>query len=141
MLSDHIKQYIALTFQTDGCLLLHESSTESRSFLCYLHSAISSHLSIRIFLSPEWMVAKNRFDSSKGGHCLCLYFSLKAYVMDTHKNCQREAILTSTLIILYTFVLMKKCQKESFHVYSLIPVRRKRNSYYAQLCKFAHVIR
>ena len=29
MLSDHIKQYIFLAFQTGGCLLLHESSAES----------------------------------------------------------------------------------------------------------------
>ena len=36
VLSDHIKQDMFLTFQTGGCLLLHESSAEScRSFLHY----------------------------------------------------------------------------------------------------------
>ena len=29
VLSDHIKQDIFLAFQTDGCLLVHESSSES----------------------------------------------------------------------------------------------------------------
>ena len=29
VLSDHIKQEIFLAFQTDGCLLLHESKAES----------------------------------------------------------------------------------------------------------------
>ena len=43
MLSDQIKQDMFLAFQTGGCLLLHESS-----FLCYLHSAMSNHLSIAI---------------------------------------------------------------------------------------------
>ena len=31
-LSDHIKQDIFLAFQTGGCLLLHESSSEAHSF-------------------------------------------------------------------------------------------------------------
>ena len=59
VLSDHIKQNIFLAFQTGGCLLLHESSAESscRSFLHFFHSVISSHLSIVISMSPEWMVA------------------------------------------------------------------------------------
>ena len=56
VLSNHIKQDIFLAFQTCGCLLLHESSAESRSFLRYFHSAISNHLSITISISPEWMV-------------------------------------------------------------------------------------
>ena len=56
VLSDHIEQDIFLAFQTGGCLLLHESSAESRSFLRYFHSAISNHLSITISMSPEWMV-------------------------------------------------------------------------------------
>ena len=60
--SDYIKQDIFLAFQTGGCLLLHESSTESssRSFLHYFHSAISNHRSIAISMSDEsseWMVA------------------------------------------------------------------------------------
>ena len=29
VLRDHIKQHIFLTFQTSGCILLHESSGES----------------------------------------------------------------------------------------------------------------
>ena len=48
VLSDHIKQDIFLAFQTGGCLLLHESSAESWSFLCFFHSAISTHLSIQL---------------------------------------------------------------------------------------------
>ena len=57
-LSDHIKQDIFLAFQAGGCILLHESSAESScSFLCYFHTVISNHLSIVIFMSPEWMVA------------------------------------------------------------------------------------
>ena len=44
--SNHIKQDIFLAFQTDDCLLLHESSAESsyKGFLHYFHSAISNHL-------------------------------------------------------------------------------------------------
>ena len=59
MLSDLIQQDIFLALQTGGCLLLHESSAESLyiSFLHFLHSAISNHLSIAISMSPEWMVA------------------------------------------------------------------------------------
>ena len=61
VLSDHIKQdiHVLLAFQTDGCLLLHESSAESScmSFLHYFHSAISNHLSIAISMSHKWMVA------------------------------------------------------------------------------------
>ena len=59
VLSYHIKQDIFLVFQTGGCLLLNESSTESScgSFLCYFHSVISNNLSIAIFMLPEWMVA------------------------------------------------------------------------------------
>ena len=66
-LSDHIKQYIFLAFQTGDCLLLHESSAESScmSFLQFFHPAISNHLSIAISVSPEWMVAKNRFNCSR----------------------------------------------------------------------------
>ena len=47
VLSDHIKQYIFLAFQTGGCLLLYESSVESTcmSFLHYFYTAISNHLS------------------------------------------------------------------------------------------------
>ena len=62
VLSDQIKQEIFLVFQTDGCLLLYESSAESScmSFLHYFHSAISNHLSITISMSPDWMVAQNR---------------------------------------------------------------------------------
>ena len=58
VLSDHIKQYISLAFQTGGWLLLNESSAESScmSFLHYFHSAISNQLSIAIAMSPEWMV-------------------------------------------------------------------------------------
>ena len=54
--NDHIKQDACLAFQTGGCLLLHESSVESScmSFLHYFHSAISSHLSIAISMSPGW---------------------------------------------------------------------------------------
>ena len=42
VLSNHIKQYIFLAFQTGGCLLLHESSAESSclSFLHCFHSAL-----------------------------------------------------------------------------------------------------
>ena len=57
VLSIHIKQDIFLAFQTGCCLLLHESSAERPCFLPYFHSAISSHLSIAISISPEWMVA------------------------------------------------------------------------------------
>ena len=39
VLSDHIKQYIFLAFQTGGCLLLHENSTESS---CMSFSALLS---------------------------------------------------------------------------------------------------
>ena len=58
VLSDHIKQDIFSVFQTDGCLLLHESSADSfqMSFLHFFHSAISNHLSIAISMSPKWMV-------------------------------------------------------------------------------------
>ena len=56
--SEHIQQDIFLAFKKGGCLLLHESSAES------LHSSISNHLSIAISMSPEWMVAKNRFNCS-----------------------------------------------------------------------------
>ena len=38
------KQDIFMAFQTGSCLLLHESSAESRSFLRYFHSAITSHV-------------------------------------------------------------------------------------------------
>ena len=62
MLSDHIKQYIMLAFQTGGCLLLHESSAESMSFLHYFHSAISNHMSLAVSILPEWMVDLNRFN-------------------------------------------------------------------------------
>ena len=64
VLSDHIKQDIFLAFQTGGCLLLHKSSAECscRSFLHYFHSAISDHLSIAISMTPEWVVAYNRFN-------------------------------------------------------------------------------
>ena len=67
VLSDHIKLDIFLAFQTGGCLLLHESSAENtcRSFLHYFHAAISNHLSIAISMSPEWVVAYNRFNCSK----------------------------------------------------------------------------
>ena len=37
------------------------------NFLLYFHSAISNHLSIAISLSPEWVVAYNRFN------CIQLY--------------------------------------------------------------------
>ena len=50
---------------TGGCLLLHESSAERfkyMSFLYYFHSTIRNHLSIAISMSPEWMVALNRFN-------------------------------------------------------------------------------
>ena len=57
VLRHHIKQDIFLAFQTGGCLLLHEGSAESRSFLRYFHLAISNHLSIVISMSPELMVA------------------------------------------------------------------------------------
>ena len=57
VLSDHIKEDIFLGFQTGDYLLLHESSAESLSFLRYFHSAISSHLSKGISMSPAWMVA------------------------------------------------------------------------------------
>ena len=63
-LSYHKTRHIFGFFQTGGCSLLNESSTESScwligvlSFLCYFHSAISNHLSIAISMSPEWMVA------------------------------------------------------------------------------------
>ena len=52
--SDHITQDICLAFQTGGCLLLPESRAES--------SAISNHLSIAISMSPEWVIALNRFN-------------------------------------------------------------------------------
>ena len=67
VLSNHIKQDIFLAFQTGGCLLLHESSAESfcGSFLRYFHSAINNHRSITISMSPEWVVAYNRFDCIK----------------------------------------------------------------------------
>ena len=41
-----------------------ESSAKSscRSFLRFFHSAIRNHLSIVISMSPEWMVAQNRFN-------------------------------------------------------------------------------
>ena len=51
VLSDYVKEDIFLAFQTDGCLLLHESSAESSS-LKRFHSAISNHLSISISMSP-----------------------------------------------------------------------------------------
>ena len=68
--SNHIKQDILLAFQTSGCLSLHERSAESSclslhessaesscmSFLHYFHAKISNHLSIAMFMSPEWMV-------------------------------------------------------------------------------------
>ena len=54
MLSNHIKQDIFFAFQTGDCLLLHESSAESRSFLRYFHSTLSNHLSVAISVSPEW---------------------------------------------------------------------------------------
>ena len=64
VLSDHLQQEIFWAFQTGGGLLLHESCAESScmSFLHYFHSAISNHLSIVIFMFPEWMVAKNWFN-------------------------------------------------------------------------------
>ena len=69
MLSDHIKQDIFLAFQTGGCLLLDESIAESSCILLhessvesYFHSAIGNHLSIAISMSPEWVVAYNRFN-------------------------------------------------------------------------------
>ena len=55
-----MKQDIFLAFQTSSCLLLHESS----SFMHYFHSAISNHLSIAMSMSPEWIVALNRFNCS-----------------------------------------------------------------------------
>ena len=62
VLSDHIKQDIFFfAFQTGGRSLLNESSAES-SVLRHFHSAISNHLSKVISMSPEWMVAKNRFN-------------------------------------------------------------------------------
>ena len=59
VLSDHIQEDIFFTFQTVGCLLLHEGSAESScmSFLHYFHSAISNHLSIAISMSPKWIIA------------------------------------------------------------------------------------
>ena len=47
VLSDHIQQDIFWTFQTGGCLLLHESSEDSlcMSFLHYFHTTISNYLS------------------------------------------------------------------------------------------------
>ena len=63
MISDHIQQDIFLAFQAGDCLLLNDSADSSCiSFLHYFHSAISNHLSIEISMSPEWMVAKNRFN-------------------------------------------------------------------------------
>ena len=64
VLSNHIKQDIFLAFHTGGCLLLHESSAESscRSFLRYFHAAINNHLSMLISMSPERVVAYNRFN-------------------------------------------------------------------------------
>ena len=52
----------SFAFKTDGCLLLNESSADSRSFLRYFHSAMGNHLSIAISMSPEWVVAYNRFN-------------------------------------------------------------------------------
>ena len=60
VLSNHINPDIFLAFQTGGCLLLHESSAESMSFLHYFHSAISNRLSKAISMSPEWMVAQKK---------------------------------------------------------------------------------
>ena len=51
VLSDHIKQYIFLTFQTCGRLLLHESSAELYALLLF------SDQSIAISMSAECMVA------------------------------------------------------------------------------------
>ena len=53
VLSYHIKHDIFLAFQTGGCLMLHESSAESMSFLYYFHSAINNHQSIAISMSPK----------------------------------------------------------------------------------------
>ena len=61
VLSEHIKQDIFLAFQAGGCLLLHESSAES-SCGTFIQQYLSSHLSIGISMSPEWMVALNRFN-------------------------------------------------------------------------------
>ena len=72
--SDHIKQDICLAFQTGGCLLLYGGSAES--FLRYFHSAISNHLLTAISMSPEWMVAVNRFNCTVLFLCQfsgCLY--------------------------------------------------------------------
>ena len=46
VLSDHIKQDLFVSFRTGGWLSSH-------SFLLYFHAAISNHLSIAIFSSPE----------------------------------------------------------------------------------------
>ena len=50
VLSDHIQQNICLTFQTGGCLMLHESIAESLGMRL-------NHLSIAMSMSPEWVVA------------------------------------------------------------------------------------
>ena len=64
VLSDHRKQDVFLAFQTGGCLLLHESRTESSYLsICYFHSAISKHPCIAISMSPQWVVAYNRFNT------------------------------------------------------------------------------
>ena len=73
-----------LAFQTGGCLLLNESSTDCsrRSFLCYFHSAISNHLSKGFSMSPEWMVAQNRFKWTENHGCVALskcFFVFKGF--------------------------------------------------------------
>ena len=71
VLSDHILYKIYfLLFRQVVAYLLYESSAESScSFLHYFHSAISSHLSIGISMSPEWMVAKNRLNCKYSSNC------------------------------------------------------------------------
>ena len=54
--------------------------------LRYLHSAIINHLSIVISMSPEWMVAYNRFnisgDVGLSDQLLCFCFDL-VHVVET----------------------------------------------------------
>ena len=60
MFSDHIKQDMFLAFQTGGCLLVHKTSADMHELSAL--PSLSNYLSIAISMSPEWMVALNRFN-------------------------------------------------------------------------------
>ena len=66
VLSDHIKQDIFWLFRQVVAYCCMIVVQKAHAFLHYFHSAISSHLSIAISISPELMVTLNWFN------CMCV---------------------------------------------------------------------